>query len=552
MATQTNTPVLHRKEWQMQTPAPTASVAGAFVVAPGSGHRDTAMYVTSATVQYIYSHDEDGFTQIPSGALAGIFGAGACGAYSPWSITYTANGGSTTTVTVAAGTHNITGSAVGKTIEFISSGTNTGLRRTVTNVDNQAGAGTITITFDYAVGTAVLNTHTFRIADGAFFVMSAGTTAAGSWKRFDKNTRAWQASLSTTNLPASWATDGKAISTARHTMVLANGTATSGSTTTIVDTGKSWTVDQYAGRWVMIIDGTGEGQMVKIVSNTATTLTFLAITTSADNTSVYQITDGKPGYAIGVATSGSATTIVNSAKAWTVNQWTNYQVRIVSGTGVGQIRNISSNTGTTLTIPSGATIDATSVYIIEGNEDNIYLLGNNAVTMYKYVISTNTWAVMAPTNARGAAPGLGMCADWIGLSENSTWADESVIRDGRYIYSMRGGAGALIDRFDIAGGTAGAGSWEAVSYIGTETFTTGSSAFQSGEWLYIRKDATNRFFKYSVVRNVMFPFGTNTYTDGAALLGQKIWVKSLDSTGSVRWVYSLMNTGTALHRIMII
>ena len=40
--------------------------------------------------------------------------------------------------------------------------------------------------------------------------------------------------------------------------------------------------------------------------------------------------------------------------------------------------------------------------------------------------------------------------------------------------------------------------------------------------------------------------------DGAALLGQKIWVKSLDSTETVRWVYSLQNTGTALHRIMII
>lgn len=552
MSTNNNVAVLHRKEWQMMTPAPVTTAAAMFVIAPDSGYRDVVMYVTSATVQYIYSHNEDGFTQTPSAALAGTFGAGACGAYSPWSITFTANGGSTTTVTVAAATHNITGTAVGKTIEFISSGTNTGLRRTVTNVDNQAGAGTIKITFDYAVNTAVLTSHTFRLANGRFFAMSAGTTAAGSWKVFDKSTFAWQASLSTTNLPASWATDGKAVCTARHAMVTANGTATSGSTTTLVDSSKSWDVDEFAGLWVMIIDGTGEGQMVKIVSNTATTLTFAAITTAPDATTVYQITAGKPGYAIGVATSGSATTIVNSAKTWTTNQWTNYQVRIISGTGVGQIRNISSNTSTTLTIPSGATIDSTSVYIIESNEDNIYLLGNNAVTMYKYSISGNTWAAMAPTNARGAAPGLGMCANWVGETGNSTWADESVIQDGRYIYSMRGGAGALIDRFDIAGGTAGAGSWAAVTYIGTETFTTGSSAFQSQRYLYIKKDATNRFFKYDIVGNVMMPFSTNMYTDGVAILGQKIWVKSLDSTESVQWVYSLMNTGTALHREMII
>ena len=552
MPSNNNIATLNRKEWQMMTPAPTASVAGAFIVAPGSGHRDVAMYVTSATVQYLYSHDEDGWVQIPSAGLAGTFGAGACGAYSPWSITYTANGGTTATVTVAAATHNITGSAVGKTIEFISSGTNTGLRRRITNVDTQVGNGTITITFDYAVNTAVLSTHTFRIADGAFFLMSAGTTAAGSWKRFDKNTRAWQANLVTTNLPASWATDGKAVCTATHKNVLANGTATSGSTTTIVDTSKSWTVDEFAGMWVMIVDGTGEGQMVRITSNTATTLTFPAITTGTDATSVYQITAGQPAYAIGVATSGSATTVVNSAKSWTTNQWTNYQVRIISGTGVGQVRTIASNTGTTLTISAGATIDSTSVYVIESNDDFIFLLGNNAVTMYRYSISGNSWSVVAPTVARTGAPSTGMCADFIGFSHNSVWANESVIRDGRYIYSMRGGAGALIDRFDIAGGTSGAGAWEAVTYIGTETFTTGSSAFQSGEWLYIRKDATNRFFKYSVVRNAIFPFNTNTYTDGAALLGQKIWVKSLDSTEEVSWVYSLQNTGTALHRVLII
>ncbi len=38
------------------------------------------MYVLSATVQYLYHFDEDAWVQIASGALAGTFGAGACGA----------------------------------------------------------------------------------------------------------------------------------------------------------------------------------------------------------------------------------------------------------------------------------------------------------------------------------------------------------------------------------------------------------------------------------------------------------------------------------------
>mgnify|MGYP006995906754 FL=1 len=63
-------------------------------------------------------------------------------------------------------------------------------------------------------------------------------------------------------------------------------------------------------------------------------------------------------------------------------------VRIVSGTGIGQTRTISSNTTNTLTVPAWTvTPDATSTYEITGNDDFLYLIGNNAVTMYRYSIS---------------------------------------------------------------------------------------------------------------------------------------------------------------------
>lgn len=476
MPTNNNVALLHRKEWQMMTPAPVASAAGAFVIAPDSGNWNNALYVTSATVHYLYNHDEDGFMQIPSGALAGTFGAGACGVFHPWSINYTANGGTTTTVTVAAATHNITGRIDGQTIEFISAGTSSGHRATVTNILNNAGSGTITITFSPAAPTAIANSHTFRATTGRFYLMNAGTVAAGIFKVFDVGTMAWQANLTTTGLPAAWGTDGKLV-TAYH---------------------------------------------------------FGEI------------------FATGTATGGTGTTLVDAVKTWGTNQWTNYMVRITGGTGIGQTRVISSNTGTTLTVPAWTTNpDVTSTYEITANEDWLYLLGNNAVTMYRYSISANTWATVAPTVARSGAPVAGMTANAIGETGYSVWADESAILDGRYIYSLRGGATATLDRFDIAGGTSGAGAWAVVGYIGTDTFTTGSSAFPMGEFIYIRKDATNRFFKYSVVDNAMRPFNTNTYTDGVAVLGNKIWVKNLEGS-NVKWVYSLQNTGTALHRVLII
>jgi hypothetical protein len=467
MATQNNKPLLHRKEWQIMTPAPAATVAAAFIAYDPNDVDNLALYVVSNTLAYLYHHDEDAWVQIASPALAGTFGAGACGTAYRWSNTVTANGGSTTTATTTA---TITGLCIGRTVRFLT-GANAGVEATITGAIIVPG-GTSTIQFA-ALGSAVVNTDTFIVDTGLFIVLGAGTLAAGSFRSYDPLTATWT-SLTITGLPATWGTDGA--------MVASSG------------------ISQFA---------------------------------------------------TGTATSGTATTLVNSGKAWTANQWTNFQVRITAGTGRGQIRNISSNTGTTLTVPTWTTNpDATSVYAIEANQDFVYLVGNNAVTMYRYSRSANTWTTMAPTTARAAAPGTGASLNWVGKTGDANWANENAILDGRYLYSLRGGASAVIDRFDIAGGTAGAGAWLALTYPGaTETFTTGSSADWSGRYLYIRKDATNRFFKFALRGNYLEPLSTNLYPDGAALLGKKVWVRDYDGTDTLKWAYALRSTGTELHRL---
>lgn len=68
------------------------------------------------------------------------------------------------------------------------------------------------------------------------------------------------------------------------------GTATSGTTTTLVDSTESWSANYFAGRTVTITAGTGAGESGLIVSNTATTLTISAAWATAPNaTSVYSI-----------------------------------------------------------------------------------------------------------------------------------------------------------------------------------------------------------------------------------------------------------------------
>ena len=69
-----------------------------------------------------------------------------------------------------------------------------------------------------------------------------------------------------------------------------SGTATSGASTTLTDTGKSWATNAYRGQDVTITSGTGSGQVRRIVSNTATALTIGSTwATNPDATSVYTV-----------------------------------------------------------------------------------------------------------------------------------------------------------------------------------------------------------------------------------------------------------------------
>lgn len=86
------------------------------------------------------------------------------------------------------------------------------------------------------------------------------------------------------------------------------------------------------------------------------------------------------------ATAGAATTLTDGAQAWTTNQWATGTVTILSGTGAGQTRTISSNTGTVLTVSSAwaTNPDATSVYSLSitaatpgsGGSYDVWVTGN--------------------------------------------------------------------------------------------------------------------------------------------------------------------------------
>jgi hypothetical protein len=311
-----------------------------------------------------------------------------------------------------------------------------------------------------------------------WYVLGAGTLAAGSFRKYDYATNTWT-TLTITGLAASLATDGKLIAT------------------------PSW----YDQDYVALASGT--------------------------------------------ATSATSTTLVNTGKTWTASQWINSQVRIVSGTGAGQIRTITANTTDTLTVATWTTTpDATSVYQISGNDNFLYYMGNNAVTLYRYDIGANTWSTLSPAAARAAAPGAGMSGHWIWGVSATAWTSENAIINGRRIYSFRGGAGAVLDYYDIAANT-----WvSAVTYApAAETFTTGTKYAYYSDFIYIQKDATNRWYKYDIAGNAMDGWNTMPVVQGAAIVGDTAFdVEYQDGATVIVYIYMLMNTSTLMFRQMVI
>lgn len=469
MTTVVNTKkVLDRKSWEMMTPAPVAAGAGMFTISSTLFDK-LVMYVTSATVIYLYSPLEDAWMQIPTSGIAGTFGAGSTGCYHPNGPTGTASAGAASTITT---TLTAAGSLAGYTIR-ITSGTGAGQERVIAS--NTYGANSV-LTVTSPWGTNPDATSVYIIQSGRFWFF-CGNNATQGLRYYDVATNTWSAALSVTGVTTTFATDARLVST-----------------------------PGAAG----------------------------------------------PIFATGTATSATSTTLVNSGKSWTSSQWVNSQVRIISGTGAGQIRTITANTGTTLTVATWTvTPDATSVYNIEGDDNALYLMGNAAVALFKYSISGNTWSTLSPGAARSGAPGAALSATWVQGATDALWTSESAIKNGRYIYSFRGAAGAVLDAYDIAGNT-----W--VSSIvynrAQETFTTGSSyTYDGGQYLYIQKDATGRFFRYDFVNQQLDPFSTLLYPQSTAVIGDKSFLNTYTDGGTtIKWVYNLRNTGTELFRCMVI
>lgn len=460
--------ILDRKQWEPLAPLPNASAAASFVISSSLTNRQ--LFVVNATTIYMNDPSEDASVLLPASGLTGTFGAGSCGYHHPAGPSGTSTGSnSSTTLRTNLTLPGDLGPA-GFTLR-LTGGTGAGQERVVSA--NTVGANSV-FTVSSAWDVTPDATTTYTLMSGRWFIWNAGTSTTFGFRYYDTATGTWSSELTKASVGATWGTDGRLLSPV--TGPLATGTATGGSTSTLV----------------------------------------------------------------------------NSAKAWATNQWTNMQVRITAGTGAGQVRTVASNTGTTLTVSTNFAVapDATSAYVLEGDENALYLLGNNAVTLYKYNISANTWATLAPAVARSGAPGVALWAGVVSGSDDPTYTPENAILNGRRLFSLRGGGTNTLDYYDIP-----SNSWvNAVPYLRqNETFTTGSSYSLVGDDLYISKEATGRWFRLDLAKLRIDPWSTMVYPQGAALAGDRAFdISYTDGGTTIRWICSWLNTSTYVFRCMVI
>jgi hypothetical protein len=473
-----NRRILDLKRWEFCSLYPLSATAAAHFIVSSRHYRQQQLLVSSNTAASMYNPSEDAWVTLPSPALAGTFGAGACGVAGSFSTgttvaasSLTASAGTTTSITT---NQTLARDLRGYSVYFVG-GTNAGKLKTIAS--NTIGTNAV-ITFTDAEAVAFDNTSQYRLKTPVFYVVGAGTLASASFRKYDFATNTWT-TLSQTGLPSSIGTDGKLVST------------------------PAW------------------------------------------------IDNGFKSFATGTATSGAAATLTNTGKNWTVNQWTNSQIRITAGTGAGQIRTVASNTSTVITVSSNWTTnpDATSQYSLEGNDDFLYFLGNNAVTLYRYSIVGNTWSTLTPVAARAAAPAAGMSGHWIHSVSASDWTNENAILNGRYIYSFQGGNTTNLHRYDIAGNT-----WATITYAPPgDATSTGTKWCYNKDRLYMQRDNTGRWFCFDFAEQAMQPWSTMLYPQGASIVGDTCFdVTYRDGSTEIDYIYMVLNTSNVMLRQMVI
>lgn len=275
------------------------------------------------------------------------------------------------------------------------------------------------------------------------------------------------------------------------------GYATSGTTTTIIDSTKNWDPGSWTNYRVRITAGTGLGAEFAITGNTTTTLTFATQTFTPDTTTRYEIMD-----TFGIATAGATTTLTDTTKNWKVNQFAGKRVRFYTGTGQAIEQTIVSNTATVLTF------------------------------------------------ALGTAPGTDTCYTILEMNPRSTGVGVTWLFGGgndNKLFITRGGS---TNHFDIYNINTGVTDFQRFFVPFSEVFTTGTMyAYDGNNRIYINHNVSNRIFYYDIAKKELVPSGFLPYGHSTATLSNKMEI--VNGPDGLQYLYVARHTGTEMWRTLL-
>lgn len=507
MATVTVKPILDTGAWRMESNALAASAAGtgfSFDLRNDASRHPEFGYLRSATALDKFDPRKSAFLPLASPALAGTFGAGATIVRHPSQGPRgtLAAGGTiskiilTTALPAAVAINQLANRCDGNGFKIRIIGKASGKVEERTIIGNTAGT-TPTIWLNTALSFAPAAGDGYEILSGRDFMLSAGTTAAGSWKYYDYATNSISGNLSTTNLPATIATDSNAMALSEQHV----------------------SNDRKP----------GEG--------------FISGGATSDTKNCIQ------------ATAATATTISGSGMPATLvaDEYRNFQVRIVEDTvtptAVGQRSRISTHTsGATGVFTCAAftvTPSASAKFVVENDDDKILLRSSATALVYNYNITANTWDTT--TWAAPVAHGAGV------VLEQSFGITRDINNNARHshIYCLRGGASSAIDVLDIAG--AATGSWSNdIAYANkAQTFTTGTCAAYdpitfNGKYLHINVNGTQQNARFDMLNRAMELELPLDYPQGTAIVGGKLALACMDDgVTKLAQLYNLTGSQTA-------
>jgi hypothetical protein len=263
-----------------------------------------------------------------------------------------------------------------------------------------SGASNLTVTITVgAVATAVTTvaTHNFKLGD---VVTVTGDTSAGNYYNVSSGTI-----LGITSTGFQYAVNSSVASSA---------TFNAQSTTVLYDYGKSWTVNEHAGKYLLVaaIQSAGQGvvtQCRKIVSNTASSITVATYTAAVTGTSKYAIIDSRAfgtedsfkgdstrNGLISVCTGidggvTAKTSLADSTKSWISNYWIGgaaRKIRVLCGPNFGNEIPIVSNSNNDLYFGAQSLeMTTANVYCIMDN----YGVASGSGSTTSIVDNTQNW-----------------------------------------------------------------------------------------------------------------------------------------------------------------